>query len=711
MVEAEQPPSPLPDDDPTSRFLLPNDETEIADRAMKTAEIVIADPTRLATLQTQVDTELLIAQGDGDTVQQANITHFLEGVRQHIDSFDWAGLRDAPFSAPAARAILTNLPNTRRHDERQEPETTQQVHEITRSIADGYLNRRHEPTADWRGSLVSQRTFLQGALLQPDDTRTMTVWFDLMVGKHPTLITSKTMSGRALFDGMRATTPQDEPYLAVASELDWSTATLARLFDKRGEYQKKPKSYDALRVQFTAAYETYKKGIDPTTPEGEEALRQQVRRYSPIISRDPVATDILEIAQHASQEGPRWEILNRVVTEGYASVLKSKGLSSMNVMKGQELVFPFAQILAPSEEKTAIGTLIDAALIGERLETQAQEEAKKRGESWIALPFAGQGIQGYVLMDRNNRNVTIGPSNSLQEQAAFINDLLQKYPVQAEWEQTKGPISEAQTAALTLSYPDATFIVSRREYAQKSELEMFMDTHVPTEVRQRSFDILRDITTLRHNIPRRFSRSITRGGLRHELADHPDMPDVIKQATLRKRNTGGFSLTFQLVPDQNFPSSYIPVEAQLDFRGGTANVQLMGEAAQLPLDITWIFESISLRIFESACCPPISEDDSIETMMVEAVRDGTIDIPGHIVHVGARKATGEPGQYTARAEANFQEAISALGLETGGISLADINRKHREEEPECGRFLTYNVGYESGIETGPATIPPPAKII
>jgi hypothetical protein len=704
--------------DPTSG-LLPE---EVNRQASTIGRRLIDDPLLLTSFVRNSQERRFMAEASGDKVAVRYYNVLLQHIEGYVKGestweYDWALKRDRELTSLEAGTILDCLVEVSRPNQKERLTREQR---IVQAVARGYINGRFEKgqsIPDWRAALACNRQFLTAALEPEVRLDRLAKWFDLTIGNYQYISPRNALFYRAIYLGARSANPFDEQNLRLASELQGCLSSSAVLFGRVAELDSKCKPVE-LVVYLNAALSVYHSGYDPTKGVGirmykdniGETKRNQTLRqvYGNLkLSEQQAAPDILEVARLSAAAFGRFEALEKAREEVFERQRRGDerySARSIRVAETGEFVFPYNVSLARSPLQERIIALQDKREPTRALYEKAVAMQKARGTGWTVFPFAMKGISGYMVV----KETGLSPSGMM----ILASDMLDRCDIVKEWNSTMvGATSAAPSIEFNLE--DVDFVIAREAYVDKTQLDTYLEGVIPDELTRRSLEVLRTNMLLQKELPCRFTRMPTWAGDSYEVLRHKDMPGVVRNAVIRKSGTHS-SLEFEIgfaADPADFPDME-SVSGSVDFRNGRVNVEFADNTPKISAGQKWILENVILQLIERSCCPSLQEvEEEVGQLRLEEERSGRIiSIPGHVVHVGVRRADGTLGQPTLRAEYNLQEAIADL-FGDAEVSLAQINEKHREEDPDDERFLTYNKGFELETAGEPIRRSPPEKLI
>lgn len=682
-----------------SRFELATTNGEARSRAHDMAEILVLGPEQLTSFGQAVEEANLLARYSGDLHRVAALDTLVDGMIGWVQKYDWRNRADQGLTPTQTRALLLRLPQ-RGKREQTVGVYQSRLQKLSRLMAAGFLSGRFEENHNWRGAVSTIRVFLEGALVETDDLPLLTRWFDLMVGKYPKVMAPGSLAWRSLFLAARAADPKDEEYLGMAAEIDWSTGVLAQVLRRYQDFQRKTDLFKATHNQFVAAMATYMQ-----VPQGPEAREWQVRYFKQAGASILPPADVLEVVESALVNGERFAAIDKVIEWNYQMVREDTSATGpLGIQMRETLVgtFPFTVQLKDSDVKQRLGRMVDATLMRPVLFAEAAKLAELRTPPWAVVPFALSGMRGYALVPPDMAE------QPRQEQLRYVQGMILKHAVGEVWQSQLGEMSPAQMMSAVQRYEDVEFIMAQAErgFVAKTELETMLDLVIPDERRRENQERMKGIARLQVDIPERFGRSPTSAGDIYDILNHPDLPGVFDTALVKSHPEEGYQAQLRLAPAlrKGLPKEMRSVIARIDFSGGRANVRLEAAGRALAEDLSMLLTRVVLAHLEKSCCPPIWEAEEREDELGQLDAEGSLgegegiayEVPGKTVHVGARTKSGEPGKYSEEADIEYKRAMGVMPEETGGVSLALVNARHRIEEPQCQRFLTWRSGYKVG---------------
>lgn len=688
-------------------FDFPVRGAEIGTKADRVAQTLIADPALMGQLFSQSDNRLIIAQQKGDSDEQTLTTRFLDQVDKRLKGFDWRQVQVTELPLESSRAILAHLPV---NDPLRKRKPTPKER-IAESLARGFITERFEDPQmpEWRGAVTFLHTLLTSAVEPQPDLELLTRWFNLVTTQYPTIMSHHSVAGRSFFIARRAAAPSDERFLNKGYDIDSAIRHIGDLFGRREDYRRNSEAYDLQGTQLAAAESIVREGLDPRNGIGRKSYRETIARNaakSPDaafpksmygkIAQMPLPLEIAEIAMTAVKFPNRWNALKRDLRQGFADMQEGRYVHTPSRFRDEKgkLVFPHNIFYRKSKIRNALSELANPHMI-KILQAQLNDEITKviKEKEWKvkAASFAFGDIRGYLLVDRDKLV-------SQQEVTQRAMELYEKYSLESDAKD----FADSELAAMRVHVPDNVIILVKPEYFEKDAVDSLLDLKIPAEKRpDEPLDLYKKNSTMRNEIPRNYTRTPTLAGDLYLLRDHPDLPDVIDHAVIRRTPQGRLEYVLTLATDPLiFPDGTMPqLSGQLTFLFDRAMFEHNPDNPRLSLENQWIIDGAILELFMKSCCPPIPE-------LMEEIRwfgQGQTDrsTPGYIMHVGGFRSDSTRKQFTPQAEQNYLQAVRQIFRDTGGISLARINEAHREQVPEDDRFVTYNRGYESGVPQDP----------
>lgn len=674
------------------------------------ASRLIVQPRLIPSFFQQIDEAMGEAQSQNAQAQTDQIQQFTGMIAESVGRFDWTSRREDPFSVESAQTLLLYLPKP------DEQPTAQQT--AVERITKGYLQDRFEAKdpknpkdiPDWRGALRAAHTFLEAATIPQADFQMLNTYFDLLIGKYPQIAGINSVVRHGLFLGHRAAAPNDERNIELSSEVGQSLDLIAEYFGRENEFQEYFDQYEWLNAKFDiiqfAVFELHRTGkriILPSTIETiyKDTLRQfnrrpqENRRYMrpginyKELAKEPMPLDFVHTALHNGPYETRFFQLNQAISGEYERRQnRTDVLEQQNVHlrgSGQTLDFPQKHIYHAAEP---IGKIY--GLFGEKQRTTSMKRnvdarATTRGKNYETLQFTHDGLRGYIIWKKND-------GLSSDEKTQMIHELIQQHGIKDLWEKRVATIGDPTISGITMSTAEVDFVIAKEQWIDKSGLETFLDETIAEEVLENSVGYLKANTDLRQDLPSRFRRVPTRAGDYYRLADHPQLPGVIRDIRLQRRDDGTLGFTMGFATDELIE----PLQGTINFSSLRTNINFASGSPVISSDQQWILESALLKVIESSCCPPFEEIEKEKSEFEkQAVGKRLPGMPGYFARIGVRRADGSWGQPTEYAKQNHQDAMRALWKDVNDISLANILARYREEHPQDPRFITYNKGYEN----------------
>lgn len=718
----------------TSNFDFPQFEAnpkEINRLAAVAAGKLISDPATLGLFITMTGDVKVISQINGDKIAQIQIDSFTDKVFRHIESFDWKGKRNDILDSDGAKAILSYLPKV--NDIEAKPRLTA-TEKIVCELAKGFVKSRFAESgnidakgrkvADWRGALETERIFLAAGIESSVDMSVLEKWFDLYLGNYKDIAPVGSLPWHAAFLGLRSSDPVDEKYVRLSCEVDSSMATVANLLGRRDEYVANSSLHEPYSMIFDSQIGVFTDrtshlnpafGIPIDNARKSATKKGPVREYLKKVHQEvnigqvPEATpEMMEVAEKSSRYSDRFSTMMLALQRAYSGLRKPEDLAEImsTVEPDGKIKFPYDIIFARSNLHEALIELLDPDKKKTELKDIAERIKEKKGSSWSIVPFSGlEGLSGYAVIPAD-------PNFGTAEKVRKVVELLRKYHVHEAWERNAAPYTSA-LAALEFHCQDVEFVLSRKKYTNKSEIDTYFDSVIGSIISEKGLNVLAENIKLERELPLRFSRMPTSAGDKYDLLTHDDLPGVIKEALIKARRVsmgGGLSFALRFNPDLSiFPNGLEDVAGIINFQNGRVNILFDLKTPDISRINKSIIDNILFHLVERSCCPTTSdlqrEIDDITGGENEHLEELTVSIPGHLVHIGVTKTDGTPGLYTKKAEEKMQEALGntpritrenlrTMARATGGISLASINEWHKRFDTQDKRNLTWNSGYD-----------------
>jgi hypothetical protein len=698
----------------------PQQEVEIKFQANRVSERLIDNPATLLDFARTISDHCFLYQTSQNTEAQQRVLSYLDQIMSVLDNYQWDRQKLKRLQPPQTAAILSYLPDLDSAEETQE-DYRQKIEHIAEKLTDGFLNRRFESTYDWRGAVFSWGSFLEGAVLR-EEIGLLNRVYDLALGKYPNIFDINSQAGRSIYLSDKAADPKDEKVLETSFMVSSSLSIIAIIIGKTGEYfQHNQEDYSALAIKFDCCRDLLLGGFDPRSKTGRRRYEEMVRNMSPSLKRfygselnyeqiasEPLTPDIIEVALTLAKNPKRAQNLVNFLIEGNKIRIKDGYITDRVDDKYDEVgkhLFPYDVAARNNWVEDKLIKMVNAGRVRQDLLQLANNIAQQSGRN--LLPFSQKGVYGYIIGEPG-----IVSSDSLttwQKAVKLAEQLIIKYEDTEQWQATLIDL-EANNRAIskTIEFPGVTVILSKSDYSSKTDLETLLDHQIPENLRLNALEVFRELVRLRFQIPRNFTQMPTLGGNLYLLDNYPNLFGVFKEVLINKRAEGGLYFRISLLPIPKILGGLNELQLQggVEFSQNRAEVKFESGVDRLPLDLQWILEKVVLRLTEDSCCLPISERDELSTIGLvpeenETKHELAISIPGRVVHVGGYRRSGERRQFSQQAETYFRKAMSDIGIDTGGISLALINEEHRKKVPGCNRYLTWNRGYE------PTDTPPP----
>lgn len=691
---------------------------EIKIEARRYASLLIESPRFLPPFLSDMKANMFIAHAGADFDQKERLEKFLGFLHKDIQTFNWGSVRDVELPTEDGRGNLLSLGSPEK--KRTKPRLYER---IASGIARGYINDRflnqesRDEPSDWRGAVRNLRQMLFASLEHGVDLDLLERWFHLILGLYPEVASRDSLAWKSQFYASRTADPIDEEFLALASEMDHCSSLAAELLRRKGDYRENSSRYNVMSAQLSAVYSHMVGGIDPRTSRGrrdykeyfrdKKVLREYRSKFGQLdygwLSTQPIPPEMYEILEGAFNYPNDFEALNDAIANGYANVQNERRFLKSFSVEGGRIGFPHNLFLAYSPLREMLSNAVDPKAKQEGFKEMIRDRLEKKGKGWEAIPFwiaDNKGIQhkGYLL-------APISASASDQERAEVVRRLGMKYSKQLE----KGIDPQAYLSeSINLPFDDAEFIISRSEYLKTPRVELLLDALVPEEIRARSTHYLESNRTMSKDLPEVLTRLPVSEG--YDLSRHRDLPDAIKSVIFQLHPEGGLAFSIGLFPDgSTYANNETPtIEGTIDFENEQVNVHFGEETSHMEVGLQWIVSNILLNLVRDSCCPPLREDDSQSGGLAHE-RQTQIPSAGRIVHIGLRgESQGKP---TQKAEQKYtvdmgklKKSVRELARVTKGANLANINRRHREDDSEDPRYLTWRSEWH---QDGP--LPPPQK--
>lgn len=738
---------------------IPLTRERIKESGVKIAAALIDHPFLLPDFFQIVDAYQLTAAVEGNEELSTTMRGLLSEVGRNIQRFDWLKKNQTELDLESCRTILRTLPKTKEEAAR----TPKQKKDIIYGIAAGFVNDRFETpnSGDWRGSTKSERRFLESAIFPEIDRDALEVWYDIVTQRQQQVSRKYSVSWRASFIATRAADPKDQEILAIGHELDSCTGTLAHIFDKREQMQKNSQDISVYTIQSTAIQSAiiedaeqslhlrvlarqgvYLRGnLDPRTGKGKAIYRNSLKALKEIKREEisqkkhdpqedenltgfsldqireaemlPVTSDMVESVIAITDHPLRWRIISDKLGSSYKNLQSSGGYigdASTKFYQGTPEALLVEEALSKkSDLKQQLIRLMSPAKRRDEVRKYIKRQTSEN-PSIIPIKFSirrfGQDLSGYLFDPSTS---ALSNDQSIER----VNEVFDSYP---DIEALVRITDYADTPLSGIEFPDSNLkvLLVQPEFASKTPTSSLLDITIPEEVYGGRGGIIDRSLALRGEIPSRFTRMPTIPGDRYELANHDDLPGVVRDAVIHKINReGGLAYRLRLMTDLRvFPDGFEPeLLGTINFRFNRVNLVPNPANPEISVDQQTVLDSVLINLIARSCAPSINEVIEEQRQLESRGVDLITHIPGYIGHVGGLRSDGTPKQYTERADTNYLRVIHDLFGTTLGISLARINEHHRLEEPGDIRFLTYTRGRDTDALLPPTDRTPPEHII
>lgn len=696
-------------------YPIPLFDAEIYKQAETTAQVLMESPSGLSQFQKDMRDRLFLAQVEGNIDSQGTLKKYLKQIRINLErQQNWNMFSQNPVGVIEAHTILENLPNASERQELMKQDEQKLLIEITESLVSGLVNRRFEANSNWRGALNNLYVFFQSAA-ESQDTTILDNYFTLSIGGYDNIADTTSLLFRSQVLALNCVAPEDEGLMIKSSELAKSSTLISQILGREAEMNTSNAAGTLVSMQVLSAASILGLNQDPTFGVGRVNYRKAVQSYKKgngisekikkinldRLSKKVLTKDQLEVAQLIKQYQKRHNDMFRA-NRTYFNVNDSFGGRELPDTKEKINAFPYNVVLSTSRERELIRNIVDKAIQQDKVRKSAEKIASQKGDNWSNIPFAINGLQGFIILDTHEVSKSVlTPS---REQYNFIKLVLEKNNIYEYWKKGLSDTnSQGKDFAMTWLDPNSkyVFLLSTDTYSPKSTLEGALDTAIPLEIRSRSMEILRSLIDKRYKIPRNFTRLPTIAGDQYNLVDHNQLLGVFSEAFIGKRLEGG--LVFKL----NLINGGI-IAGNITFPQDRLQLVLDGDSSKLPEDLKWIIESTVLALTERSCCRPLSEKTGAKEIGdTEREEKEETSSGGFLTHVGGFRKSGERKQFTEYAAGNFQTVIKDMAGDTGGLSLVFINTEHRKK---CERYVTWNKGWEKP-DSKPISRKPPEKLL
>lgn len=718
---------------------LPERSKQASDRALIVADALIKSPSLLPSFLHAAEGEYSIAEALGDESRRGELTGFLSRIHQSTTKFNWASLETMPLSPDhdSALGLMDSLSMISPIGKTKRPYHERIVEQVVR----GYVNDRFDSggRANWMGALNTSYELVD-AVVSTDDKPGMFAWLQLALGEYGDVSPQGSLYWRSIYDGVRAVDPRAEAFFAVGLTISKLITRLGVVFDKQPDVVANSNAYSYLNVQFTAAQSAMLAredlrtgnlipGVDIRSSEGKRLYRGSLDamknptpelaaslKQSGITLADiqkaitlPLHEDTVSIAagfvRYPQRAIPVIDYLNTGFTNLSEGRWGGQVASDLNNILDRQ--FPFGFIAYQTDLERKVTQLIDPSVRRDQLEQTAQENLTKKGDGWVLVKFNFQGFNGYAIVPE----VDVPKS---QKSAVYIDTLIGETGLTKE--DIKEMLSSRVGTGQAIIYQGREIYFNKDDAGLKTALESLLEMNVPVEKLDDALKRMRKNLELSRNIPERFTRMPTSSGDKYLLLEHPDLPGVLSKAVIKKASDGGLIYTLEFVSDKLiYPDGKKPITSgKIRFDRKRVTIGYDEQVLGLPVDQRILIENVLLNLVERSCCPDLAE---IEREREDYKKVGLKDvpIPGYVGHVGGYRGDGTRKQFTLDADTNYAKAMKELFGESHGISLADVNRRHRELLASRGeaddRFVTYYAGRDATAFREPITRSNPDAIL
>jgi hypothetical protein len=656
----------------------PSGESEYIN-ATRAADILAHNPAFLpqffAIVRTQRD--LILEEENQAKLRHIDaFLHFTETVLEDTDK--WSELEEQVFTPETAAILLDECTGT------QGTETAfdKHIHAITDRLFYGLLNARFEKSGNWHGALAALHTLAIGALSDVDNLDRIQTWLDMFIGEHPNVLPLGSIANIGFFLAHRDPSVESEDNLHMGMDINNALSTAAQIFGKTDEYAV------CMRKTFKGKFDKWL--------EYRAELKQYVKMFSNVSWNQ-----LFYLIRSFS--------LQRFLNSIGGDKPYEPAIEIAPVSKTGELPFPQNVAMRGSKLKDLVLKLTGSTQTRERQMQFLEKFEKAQEHPGRIVPFSHEGIIGYVILPKDTL-LTDTPESESHAAIAYIaeHNLISEYHKQAD----KLTPSEG---LIGVRLGDAWIFVIPKTNAIYNET--VLDMAIPISLRRDVPIRLGELLLLKTIIARDFNQSLTTAGIRCDLSNREDYPGVFDAMTIKLQEPGTFKFSITV---HNVEQA---ITGTIALAGGSTGVHFDKENT-LPLDISTLCAGMALKLFQSRCCLPHGLIPTIDEGAPGEERGPAGEIPAGIVHIGAVKADGRPGEHTLAAQK--QHALDVYGLEIPpeaaraetlamietfkGVSLVAINADHRARNPDCLHNVTWRKAHETGKQKGPAVVLAPQNI-
>lgn len=718
-------------------FAFPTDRQQIVPLARETSERLITDPTLVPPFLFSSESALLVRRASQGTESARLLEEYLARMIRETKN-GWERRSKLPFTLEAAKALL--------HSFKKGPNKSPQAG-ITDNIIKGYLNDRFDrgSVCDWRGSLRTHKTLFEATLSPTPDAHLIENWFDTVTNSNSSPLPRYSLGARALGLSRYIADPTDQEYISIGSTLFRGITMAAVLLGRQEEVHSSFIDHLSYIIPVAFASVVVEQGLDPFKGNGERMYRRIFQEFKKnpeaIRSRLPGAykdinfmaalrfnltSDAVEMARQRiryPETGDRVYKAMGALTERFINsrlpltpfLVFPRGINPKEIYEDDgSMKFPFNSFFEPNPDLEKIYNLFSTDTKEKVINNYLVSMKENRDPSWQVTSVETPKVLGYLLTpepfskDPNEQRKQVEEFLKQEELYEAYRKFMDRHP------DTKLPFGMQRENYSVLLYAPDLFV-------DPTALEKLLTLKIPTELMDRALETLRKNLERRRELPSRFSRMPTFVGDQYSLGDHSDLPNVIRRALIQKSEQGGLRYQLSFYGDENlYPKNYTPsISGEFNFQYGCVNIVPEENTPILPAGIKWILDSAILSLIEKSCCPPINEIEEPEypTFFEKPSRHS---IPGYIGHVGGFRRDGTRKQFTPGASERFEEVIRSLsrdtsGRDTGGISLAVVNERHKQDHIREGswddRYLTYYRGRDTNYPQLPVERSRPQRLI
>ena len=704
-LERQLPPvnQPLPSEPPIQ---IPSRSVEFAHAADVLAQKLITDPRELSPfLRTATLRRLEIrAHPDPYGRRDEPLVSFLRQVQKRVESHPWQQLRQRELSVEDTSALLEHLlpPDLDKRRKRKQPEAA-----IIEGVARGYLDTRFQDKKlpDWRGALISVHTFLEAAVAD-QSLALLYKWFHLVSGSYPQIMPQmSSVAWRSVYLGIHAIDQADQSYMAAAAAITSCRNTASLIFCQPGEKDPNVGAYNPLAFQYSVAAAALQKAPDADLSSGtgrklydlakKVAFQSGYKRFKQHSQANAFPTlDILEVAKQAADPRNR----QRKAYHDQYKEMMAPGGEEQRVVVAELDGNPITGIMLHNYPvKAQLAAIVDPVYFRQLINEEVQKRLAAQ-PNLISVPVAFQGVRGYALAPLPADTPNSEATRWVLDQLAGLDRSLAQ--------QVSKTMMEIGGLFVPLDIGECQFLLAPERSVDITEAETLLNLTIPPVVRASALELVKTNMALRERLAGEFRRFPTRAGDHYQLTNHPDLPNVVAEASIKRvaKKCIYFSLKLCDITEVT-GGKPITITGAVDFINRRVNIHFAKEPA-ISADQQWIMEQVVLHLVEVSCCPPSREvEDEVRQLRSKLENHSEQSYPGYIGHVGPRGT--EQGQYTDRAAANLarvgKELYEEMGLDVTDpqFDLAEINKAHREGEPDDPRYLTYTQGRESGDPNEP----------